>query len=586
MQTDRITQLYPAKGGVIPAASSIVPGEGNAARFMPLQHDVMPSIDSLPTTLLILIMQKMSNDPRSLIRLSLTCRQFQTIFKATYKIDKAHEYPSFAFAYIFSCDIATPAMCEDLYAILSNRQANQTIPLAFQVVIPDPYTSQWTQLKDHPVEPSLKGPARQTAIIQKFYIKAWDLLGQSTVLANKSQAVRLMRLLLDLLPYIHNLEEYAAKLFHERSPQKCFSQLAEYHVDRCLQLVVKHFNIAQAYTFITAINPVFRTHLIEQDALKDIKEGLYPSFLHYTLANYVSKSTAYHDFSTLLTLLFKQGCDLEQRNANAETALSYVLKMLPIGKRRAKYQKELISYLIEQGANCNVRDKEGNTPLIMMVYEKVIQRSIISFLLQYPQVNVNARNKQGVNALEAAIQRNILPIVQTLLADPRVDVNAKNKEGDSPLHGAIKHYSSLPIVQALLANPNIDVNATDNEGNSLLHIAIKYHRLPIIKALLEDTRTEVNAKDNQGDSALHEAIKLNILSVVQALLTHPKIHSATCLSAFNYVIKSGKNEIITIFLQGMDRGKTIVFIKQAIDLAKKDHQSAVVSKLDQILRFD
>src|SRR5690606_34238403 len=118
---------------------------------------------------------------------------------------------------------------------------------------------------------------------------------------------------------------------------------------------------------------------------------------------------------------------------------------------------------------------------------------------------------------------------------------AKNKEGDSPLHGAIKHYSSLPIVQALLANPNIDVNATDNEGNSLLHIAIKYHRLPIIKALLEDTRTEVNAKDNQGDSALHEAIKLNILSVVQALLTHPKIHSATCLSAFNYVIKLGKN---------------------------------------------
>jgi hypothetical protein len=62
----------------------------------------------------------------------------------------------------------------------------------------------------------------QTALIQKTYITAWDLLLQPLVLDNAPLASELMRVLGELLPYVKGAKVYAQKLFGPGFPKDLF----------------------------------------------------------------------------------------------------------------------------------------------------------------------------------------------------------------------------------------------------------------------------------------------------------------------------------------------------------------------------
>jgi ankyrin repeat protein len=81
----------------------------------------------------------------------------------------------------------------------------------------------------------------------------------------------------------------------------------------------------------------------------------------------------------------------------------------------------------------------------------------------------NVRDDDGRTPLFSAVLGGSLGLVGLML-ESRADVNARDNDGFSPLHFAAQEY--LPEIARLLIAKGADVNAVDNDGRSVLWRAV------------------------------------------------------------------------------------------------------------------
>ena len=93
---------------------------------------------------------------------------------------------------------------------------------------------------------------------------------------------------------------------------------------------------------------------------------------------------------------------------------------------------DIVKALLDAGADANVRDNRGSTPLHMATYGKNPNPAVLK-LLVHAGAYVNARDKHGQTPLHKAVfLGKDLRIVKALL-DLGADVNAKDNLGWTPL---------------------------------------------------------------------------------------------------------------------------------------------------------
>jgi ankyrin repeat protein len=579
---------------------------GNSDETSLPKQDVLSEITflDLPDEILGYLIKKIK-DPIRIIHFSSTCRQAYRGYQWQYKMQERQTH---TLAY----NLATPALCKKLYLKLISITD-------IKIDIPTPYTEkeERKKLRDILIDAELTAEARQIVLLQKIYVIAWDLLLQPEVLENQSQASELIKILLDLLPHINNAQDYATHLFNDALFFKVFDLLAQRHLDRCLQMIVRYFDLNKAHEFITAQKNTPNAllskglALIDQAILEEVKEGGYPSFLHYALVSFLDLPIdRYEDINNLLNILFDQGCDLEQRNEEGETALIYLMRLAQDFPK--KWFGYLITRLIEQGADCNAQDKNGNT-ILMMITPIIMRRhkDVILTLLQNLQIDVNAINNQGNSALHIAIQRHNLSLaeaflkhegiklnasnnqgwtilmyasmrdfflVQTLLEYEEIGLNAINHEGNTALHLAVETHN-LSSVQVLLQHLKIDVNIRNNQGKSALAMAIEAQNLPVMEILLKREDIEVNAEMTLNDKVLRFVIQRSTSSLMQALLTRFILSPHSRLLNFIYAVSLEKDDMANAFLQDMDSQEKAKFIEQALEIAETRGELNVVDRL-------
>lgn len=108
---------------------------------------------------------------------------------------------------------------------------------------------------------------------------------------------------------------------------------------------------------------------------------------------------------------------------------------------------DVAMFLIEMGADVNVTDTKGNTPLIFIIH-KTGDLKIIKRLLEKGAA-VNTQNHTGETALMYAAWRGQANIVRLLLEN-RADATLKNRQGDTALTLA-ESQGHLEIVEILKA---------------------------------------------------------------------------------------------------------------------------------------
>jgi ankyrin repeat protein len=172
---------------------------------------------------------------------------------------------------------------------------------------------------------------------------------------------------------------------------------------------------------------------------------------------------------------------------------------------------------------------------ILVIAARDLESKIVESIMIIPGIDVNAINDNGSTPLTLAAFNRYFPssrrgaskikltsnpdldTVNAILKFPNVDINAVNKDGRSPLIMAVIG-ENVVVIKRLLEVPSIDVNARDKEGKTAFLLAAQYARSKddeILKILLAYPGIDINIKDNEGLSAADIADKTEVRDLIK-----------------------------------------------------------------------
>lgn len=208
--------------------------------------------------------------------------------------------------------------------------------------------------------------------------------------------------------------------------------------------------------------------------------------------------------------MLRSGEGIDTTNDKGETYLHF-----------AAYNAEpqLVKWLVEKGADCNMQDQHGKTPLSRCASG---DDHCVKTLLQ-AGADVDLADKEGISPLHYASlscsEENV-----NLMLQYEAHVNTFDKtNGSSPLHDAC-FAGSLKCVKALVeAGAHVDMKTKSskdkNKGAVALHYAAQQDRHEIVEYLIRQNAS-VNIQDARGCTPLHYAAYTGSVSVVRVLLKH------------------------------------------------------------------
>ena len=197
--------------------------------------------------------------------------------------------------------------------------------------------------------------------------------------------------------------------------------------------------------------------------------------------------------------LLEAGADVNQRNANGETALHLAMSAW-------SPTAETVKLLLEAGADVKAKSATGATPLHAAIQ---LGKPEIAKLLIAAGAEVDAKDNQGdtplsvahANLVWARSVQNVDNGPYEAVVQVLVDAGAKD-DGRTELQRAVA-ANDLEQVKKLIADA-VDVNATGPRRITAMHIASEQGHAEILAALIE-AGAKVDVSDAQRMRPLHLA---------------------------------------------------------------------------------
>ena len=181
-----------------------------------------------------------------------------------------------------------------------------------------------------------------------------------------------------------------------------------------------------------------------------------------------------------------------------------------------------IAHIMMQSASWKkVRWNATNTaqPLTLAAYTPELL-PLLQAMARQPGFDLNTpQDYWGESPLSYAANKSNLPALRWLVKQPKVKLNARNKQGQNALFDA-----GVGATTYLISLDKIDVNARDINGQTALHRAVDMSQLPRVQALLQarDINPNIRDKSRNSSTPLDIALSYNSVSTASALMNHPK----------------------------------------------------------------
>ena len=172
---------------------------------------------------------------------------------------------------------------------------------------------------------------------------------------------------------------------------------------------------------------------------------------------------------------------------------------------------EAMRILLESGAEKNIANLDGRTPLLLAALSNE-NPAVIQFLIDWG-ADIYVKDYYGANLLHHAAM-NPNPEIFTMILDRGFDINSKTGDGSTVLHGAACHNPNPAVIKILLEN-GADINAKDVNGSTPLMDAATDNENPEIAISLIKAGASLKEKNHEGKTALYFMEKRNDWPVIK-----------------------------------------------------------------------
>ncbi len=224
-----------------------------------------------------------------------------------------------------------------------------------------------------------------------------------------------------------------------------------------------------------------------------------------------------------IDILMNEGVDINEGNVVQETPLITAIKF---------NKKDLIAHLLENGADPNHTDRDGNSAFFYAVAhlqsEKIYDTLRNSATPAFDQINKNGETLLFEYVRMMSNSESGINFLKKLIEDGADLYQASTWYGADTTPLDIIAEKQADILQAVLESGQVDVNRTDNEGNTLLHKVCAYNvnyeaekakeTYRKVKLLLENG-ADIAVTNDQDQSALMLAADDNLkIKTVELLM--------------------------------------------------------------------
>ncbi|CAB0037187.1 unnamed protein product [Trichogramma brassicae] len=250
-------------------------------------------------------------------------------------------------------------------------------------------------------------------------------------------------------------------------------------------------------------NKMMTESLLRRGANPNIvdKEGSTP--LHFICSRY------HVDFE-LAELFFRINHEIQQTvRINAQNKSGRA----PLHQAVARRNDSLVELLLRRGADSNLADNEGSTPLHFICNRPDLDFELAELFFRINNeiqqtVQIDARDKLGWTSLHRVVHRGSKEYTRLLLRNG-ADPNLAKKDGSTPLHIICKsHYvDNVELAKILFELSDekchpVQIDARDELGNTPLHLAVSRGYRGLLELLLR-AGANPNLVNDEGSTALH-----------------------------------------------------------------------------------
>ncbi len=231
--------------------------------------------------------------------------------------------------------------------------------------------------------------------------------------------------------------------------------------------------------------------------------------------------------------LLEHGAHLDAVSSDGTTPLLYSMVNPPDFRPAPVAIRE---FLIKKGANFNLTNKKGQSPLSLVFSPETLwmePAQKLSLLTTLLSVNKAAVFQDPVLHWAVAQKGNEGFASLKLLLEHDAPVNQKHTHGRTPLQAAVIAGPGFINYTKALLEHEADITLTDDEGRQAIHYAARL-KTPAILVKIIEVGGNIHATDTKGWTPLHHAAVAGASACASYLIDHG--------AASNLVVKTTKGK--------------------------------------------